>query len=149
MLKSEDISESYHRHGLKIPHYFCWYNTQIGELVPMSPDPTNTKTCPTCGTRVSDKAVRCPVCGNEMSGTIRTNASTPIRGSRMPELTLTLPAALGLLAIFVAIGAGAVYFALKSGGKVIEPTPMPYCHRDSHDYSHSDDDPYPYPGSHI
>lgn len=91
----------------------------------MSPDPTNIKTCPTCGTRVSDKAARCPVCGNEMSGTSRSNASTPIRGSRMPELTLTLPAALGLLAIFVAIGAGAVYFALKSGGKVLEPTPIP------------------------
>ena len=43
----------------------------------------------------------------------------------MPELTLTLPAALGLLAIFVAIGAGAVYFALQSAGKVVEPTPVP------------------------
>jgi LysM repeat protein len=43
----------------------------------------------------------------------------------MPELTLTLPAALGLLAIFVAIGAGAVFFTLRSTGRVVEPTPVP------------------------
>lgn len=92
----------------------------------MSPDTTTTKICPTCGTRVSEKASKCPVCGNEMTSAIKSSSSgSPIRGSRMPELTLTLPAALGLLAIFVAIGAGAVYFALQSAGKVVEPTPVP------------------------
>ena len=43
----------------------------------------------------------------------------------MPELTLTLPAALGLLALFVAIGATAVFFTLRSTGRVVEPTAIP------------------------
>ncbi len=43
----------------------------------------------------------------------------------MPELTLTLPAALGLLALFVAIGATAVFFTLRSSGRVVEPTAIP------------------------
>jgi LysM repeat protein len=43
----------------------------------------------------------------------------------MPELTLTLPAALGLLALFVAIGASAVFFTLRSTGRVVEPTASP------------------------
>ena len=92
----------------------------------MSPDTSNTKTCPTCGTRVSEKAGKCPVCGNDLSGASRpSSAGNPIRGSRMPELTLTLPAALGFLALFVAIGAGAVYFTLKSIKIIPDPTITP------------------------
>lgn len=91
----------------------------------MSPDTSLTKTCPTCGTRVSDKAAKCPVCGNELTTAVKSTPNTPIRGSKMPELTLTLPAALGLLALFVAIGAGAVYFTLKSIGVVQQPTVTP------------------------
>ncbi len=91
----------------------------------MSPDPANMKICPTCGTRVSEKATKCPVCANELSPAIRSSTNSPIRGSRMPELTLTLPAALGLLAVFVAIGAGAVYLVLSQTGVIQEPTPMP------------------------
>lgn len=90
----------------------------------MSPDTSTSKTCPTCGTRVSDKTTKCPVCGTELnSGEHAAASGKPLRGSRMPEITLTLPAALGLLALFVAIGAGAVYFTLRSIGVVQEPTP--------------------------
>lgn len=92
----------------------------------MSPDTTTSRTCPTCGARVSEKAGKCPVCGNELIGAARTSSSgNPIRGSRMPELTLTLPAALGFLAIFVAIGAGAVYFILKQTEVIPPPTATP------------------------
>lgn len=35
-----------------------------------------------------------------------------VQGSRMPEVTLTLPAILGLLAVFLIVGAGLVYVAL-------------------------------------
>ncbi len=50
---------------------------------------------------------------------------TPVQGSKMPELTLSLPLALGLLALFVTIGAAAVFFTLRSTGRVVEPTPVP------------------------
>lgn len=40
----------------------------------------------------------------------------------MPEITLGLPAALGLMAVVLLIGAGVVYGALNVGGRVVEPT---------------------------
>lgn len=94
----------------------------------MSPEkPTSsTKICPTCGTRVSEKAIKCVVCGTNLSTAVpSSSASKTVQGSRMPELTLTLPAALGLLALFVAIGATAVFFTLRSTGRVVEPTAIP------------------------
>jgi len=45
-----------------------------------------------------------------------------VQASRMPEITLSLPAALGLLAVVLLIGAGGIYAALNAGGRVIEPT---------------------------
>ena len=38
-----------------------------------------------------------------------------MQASRMPEITLSLPAALGALALILLIGAAAVYFSLRSG----------------------------------
>ena len=43
----------------------------------------------------------------------------------MPEITLSLPLALGLLALFLGIGAVLVYFTLQETGRVIEPTATP------------------------
>ncbi|HEY5982058.1 MAG TPA: LysM peptidoglycan-binding domain-containing protein [Anaerolineales bacterium] len=43
----------------------------------------------------------------------------------MPEVTLSLPAALGLLVIFLAVGATLVYAILRAGGNVVDPTPVP------------------------
>ncbi len=93
----------------------------------MTPDKLNssTKICPTCGTRVSEKAAKCVVCGTDLGGISSKITSKPVQGSRMPELTLSLPLALGLLALFVTIGAAAVYFTLSSSGRVVEPTPIP------------------------
>jgi LysM repeat protein len=47
-----------------------------------------------------------------------------VQASRMPEITLGLPAALGLMAIILLTGAGVVYGALNVGGRVITPTPV-------------------------
>jgi LysM repeat protein/ribosomal protein L40E len=82
-----------------------------------------TKICPTCGTRLSEDATRCLVCGTNLTAPVKSSEqSKPIQGSRLPELTLTLPAALGFLTLFLAIGAGLVYFALRQTGQVVEPT---------------------------
>jgi LysM repeat protein len=85
-----------------------------------------TKLCPTCGTRLSEDATRCLVCGTELTPTESPdNKSRGLRGSRMPEITLSLPATIGLLAVFLAIGAVMVFFALQSSGRVVEPTATP------------------------
>ena len=43
----------------------------------------------------------------------------------MPEVTLSLPVALGLLAIFLVVGALALFFTLKGTGKIPDLTPVP------------------------
>jgi len=85
-----------------------------------------TKLCPTCGTRVSEDASRCLVCGSDLSGTEKSMGKTrAVQGSRMPQITLSLPIALILLALFLGIGAVLVYFALQETGRVVEPTITP------------------------
>jgi len=88
---------------------------------------TSTKLCPTCGTRLSNDATRCLVCGSELTtnGESPAKASKALRGSRMPKITLSLPAAIGLLAVFLVIGAVMVFFALQRTGRVVEPTQTP------------------------
>lgn len=85
-----------------------------------------TKLCPTCGTRLSEDVVRCLVCGTDLtSAEIPSRSAKVVQGRRMPEITLSLPAALGLLALFLMIGAVMVYFTLQQTGRVVEPTTTP------------------------
>lgn len=85
---------------------------------------SNTRICPTCGTRVREDAERCLVCGTDL-GTGE-KSSKAVQGSRMPQITLSLPAAVGLLAIFIAIGASLVYFALgQTAAPEVAPTVTP------------------------
>lgn len=85
-----------------------------------------TKLCPTCGTRLSEYATRCLVCGSQLTPAAESKkAAKTVQGSRMPELTLSLPAALGLLTLFLLVGAGVVFAVLKAGDRVIEPTSVP------------------------
>jgi LysM repeat protein len=90
----------------------------------MSPDiPTSsTKVCPTCGTRLSENATRCLVCGKALSSIAFTKTNKDLQAQRMPEMTLSLPIALGLMTIFLAIGAGVVFAILNGTGRVVEPT---------------------------
>jgi hypothetical protein len=43
----------------------------------------------------------------------------------MPEFTISLPAAIGILAVFLVIGALALFFTLKGTGKLPEMTAVP------------------------
>ena len=81
-----------------------------------------TKLCPTCGTRVKEDATRCLVCGADLTNVEKvTQASKVVQGSRMPSITLSLPAALGLLALFLGIGAIMVFFALRQAPQAAVP----------------------------
>ncbi len=85
---------------------------------------THIKTCPTCGTRLSESATRCLVCGTELGEKPAKSIEKEVQASRMPEVTLSLPVALGLLVLFVAIGAMMVFFTLRSIGGAALPTPV-------------------------
>jgi LysM repeat protein len=80
---------------------------------------------------LSESATRCLVCGTELTARSKVEQKATkqveksVQASRMPEITLGLPAALGLMAIILLIGAGVVYGALNLGGRVVEPTPIP------------------------
>jgi len=82
------------------------------------PSSQKTKVCPTCGTRLSENATRCLVCGTELTAKAATKSKkveSGMQASRMPEVTLSLPAALGALVIILLIGAAIVYLGLSSG----------------------------------
>ncbi|MCX6039183.1 MAG: hypothetical protein NTW99_15125 [Chloroflexi bacterium] len=100
----------------------------------MSPETTPTKLCPTCGTRLAENASRCVVCGSEFSATPKPKAKSEktVQGARMPEVTLSLPVALGLLAVFLVVGALALFITLKGTGKLPDSTatPSPTAHAD-------------------
>lgn len=90
----------------------------------MTTPTSTTKVCPTCGTRVNENVTRCLVCGTSLS-TTATTTTKPIQGGRMPEITLSLPVALGLIVLVLAIGAAVVFGVLQGTGKVVEPTVTP------------------------
>ena len=86
---------------------------------PASPT-TQRRLCPTCGSRVGEAATRCVVCGADLR-----RASASPAPTRRSQLTLSMPMAVGLLAGFVLVGAGATYAAVRFTGLGVprEPTP--------------------------
>jgi len=74
---------------------------------------TKTKLCPVCGTRLNESATRCLVCGTELNAKADNKKSGGVKAKRLPEITLSLPAALGLLALFITLGAVVVFLILS------------------------------------
>lgn len=93
----------------------------------MSTEQPNTKICPTCGTRVAQNATRCAICGSQFTNLApsKQRKQRNIQGTRLPELTISMPVAIGLLIGILAIGAGALYFTLKGTGAIISATAIP------------------------
>jgi LysM repeat protein len=82
--------------------------------------------CPTCGTKLPEGAARCLVCGTEITAPGKAKSAKAVQGSRMPIITVSLPAALGFLALFLGIGAVLVFFAIRNQPEVVvSPTPSP------------------------
>ncbi len=91
----------------------------------MSPETSSTKLCPTCGTRLAENATRCVVCGSEFTVETKPKSQKTIRGSQMPEIRLSLPAALGFLAVFLAIVALVVFLILRGNNAQATPEVTP------------------------
>jgi LysM repeat protein len=81
----------------------------------MSPETNTSKTklCSVCGTRLNESATRCLVCGTELDVKADTKKPAEVRANRLPEITFSLPAALGLLALFITLGAVVVFLILR------------------------------------
>ncbi len=82
-----------------------------------------TKVCPTCGTRLSESAGRCLVCGTEFNSPVQQpksaqkaaqKAEKSVQATRLPQVTLSLPAAIGILAIVIIMVASIVYFGIRT-----------------------------------
>ncbi len=78
-----------------------------------------TKLCPVCGTRLSETATRCLVCGSQLETNAEAKSATPIKTRRIPEIKLSLPLALGLIALFIALIVVVVLFAING----LKPAP--------------------------
>jgi LysM repeat protein len=71
---------------------------------------------------VNEDATRCLVCGADLINSEKTTQSSKVvQGSRMPSITLSLPIAIVLLAVFLGIGAIIVFFALRQAPEAIIP----------------------------
>lgn len=93
-------------------------------MAPEKPRTTPTKVCPSCGTRVSERSPRCLVCGYQFTGNPSPpTASTPLVGrtTNLPEVRLSIPIAIGLLALFLIVGGGLTYVALAQTGGIAPP----------------------------
>jgi len=88
----------------------------------MSPETTSTRICPTCGSKVSEGATRCQVCGRPLTPVVKAKAASPVQAPKLPEVTLNLPIAIGLLILILFVGAGATFLVLNNTGSIAVPT---------------------------
>lgn len=88
----------------------------------MNPDANSqTKVCPTCGTRLGENATRCLVCGRTFSTSAKSSPRPKTPARSLPQLHISLPLAIGLLFIILAVGGGVIFLALRGGGQIAPP----------------------------
>lgn len=100
----------------------------------MTPDTQpKTKICSTCGSKIAIEAKRCVVCGANVDSTAPMPSSAQpgssgggkkrsvVQGPRVPEITLSLPIAILLFALFLVAGAVMVFIALRQQPEVVIP----------------------------
>jgi LysM repeat protein len=91
----------------------------------MNPQSTpSSRVCPTCGSKIGENATRCQVCGRNLT-TTETKSAKPLQGSRLPEVHLSLPVAIGVIVLLLALGGVVIYSILNGTGRVIQPTTTP------------------------
>lgn len=81
---------------------------------------------------MSENATRCLVCGTEFNAqpgpkAVKKNQKS-VQASRMPEITLSLPAAVGILAVVLIVAAAIMFFVLRTtggGGDPLAPAESP------------------------
>lgn len=82
---------------------------------------SKTKICPTCGTRLSENAVRCLVCGTEFGAQPQPKAvkqaERSVKAASLPQVTLSLPAAIGSLLAIILVAAGLTFFLVPRGSE--------------------------------
>lgn len=73
---------------------------------------------------MSAQAERCLVCGTLLESiTQRAKPPKSVSSGRVPYVTLSLPATIGLLALFLGVGAVLVYFAMgQAAAQAVQPT---------------------------
>lgn len=86
-------------------------------------NPSPTKVCPTCGTRLSENATRCLVCGRSFTPAAKPAPVSHVETPKLPEVKLNLPLAIGVGILLLGLGAVLVYFILQSTGRVAKPEP--------------------------
>jgi LysM repeat protein len=88
----------------------------------MSPESNSqNKICPTCGTKLAENSLRCLVCGRTFNVKSSPTARQTTQSQRLPELKLSLPLAIGLLFIILAVGGGLIFLVLRGTGQVTPP----------------------------
>ncbi len=91
-----------------------------------SENKTTNRVCPTCGSKVSESASRCSVCGRSMeSNTAKAKETPGVASAKMPSVTINLPIAIALVLLLIGIGAAIVFGVLRGTGAQTAPTETP------------------------
>jgi len=81
------------------------------------PQPAKTRVCPVCGTKISENAKRCLVCGTDLTGgpTAKEKKADRIDSQRIPEVRINLVGLIAIIVVILVLIALLVFFILTRG----------------------------------
>lgn len=85
----------------------------------------NAKICPVCGTRLTEAASRCLVCGTQLSQAASPKKTKGLEPKKLPEIKLSLPAAIALGILFLALLGVLVFFIVQRAAAPEKPAADP------------------------